>query len=275
MIVISENLVLAPAGEPLNTPVFGWKNVATNAVATSEAEGFPASNVLNPSTALRWVAVPSSPPDDEYITFTVSEVDEIDFVAIAGHNLGSAGITVSIEGATEEIGSPPDFNWHEIVQETVLPDDGPTIFRFTPASYSQIRIRMQPGNEPPTISVVYVGKLLVCERGISGNHIPINLGRVSNVINGQSENGQFLGRIILSEKRQSSLSLMHIRANWYRQKMDKFIEACRETPFFVAWKPQQFPRDVGFVWTTNDPQPSVSFDTGRISIELQITGVGV
>lgn len=275
MIVLSQNLVLAPAGEPLNTPVFGWKNVAEAAAATTEAEGFSASNVLNPSTALRWRSSPGSPATDEYLSFTIEEVGAIDFVGVAGHNLGSGEITVSIEGATQEVGSPPEPDWHEIVQETVLADDGPAIFRFTPDAYSRIRIRMQPGTADPTIAVVYIGKLLVCERSTGSDLIPINLGRVSNVVSPQSENGQFLGRIILSEKRQSSLSLQHIRANWYRQQMDKFIAASREAPFFMAWSPQDFPRDVGYVWTTNNPQPTISFDTGRMSIDLQMTGVAV
>jgi len=273
MIVISQNLVLAPAGEPLNTPVFGWRSMATAVAATTEAEGFPADNVLNPSTVLRWRAEDASPLETEYLTFTIEDVGEQDYVAIAGHNLGSAEITVSIEGATQEVGSPPELDWQEIVEEVVLPDDGPTIFRFPPSSYSHIRLKMQPGKEAPTIAVVYVGKLLVCERGTGSDHVPINFGRVSNIVNGQSESGAFLGRIILSEKRQTSLSLQHIRASWYRQQMDKFIAASMEAPFFVAWRPQDFPRDVGYCWMTNQPQPTVSFETGRISINLQMAGV--
>lgn len=260
--------------EPLDTPVFGWKSVVTAAgvAATSEETDHPASNVANPSTALKWVAAPGSPEEDQYLTVTIDTVDDIDYVGIAGHNLGSGRIPVSVEGATQEVGSPPEPDWTEIVPESMRADDTPLIFRFTPQSLSQIRIRMQPGAAAPEIAVVYVGKLLVAERGTSADHVPVNLGRQTNVVTGRSESGRFLGRIVIGESRQTALSLQHMRASWYRANMDPFIAAAQEDPFFFAWRPQTFPADVGFCWLTSDPRPEVAFETGRMSLDLQMGG---
>lgn len=274
MIVISNNIVLG-AGESLATPIFGWRNLvtATNVSATTEHPDHPAANLANPSTALRWLASPGSPAGDEYLTVAINSVDPVDYLAIARHNLGSASCVVSVEGASEMTGSPEEPDWQELVQEVMLPDDGPALFRFTPQALTHIRLKIQPGSDVPTVAVLYVGKLLVAERGIASDHTPINFGRVEDRVNAVSENGQFLGRIILSESRQASLSFRHLTPGWYRQHMDPFIKASGEKPFFVAWKPQEFPRDVGYCWMTNQPQPIVSFDTGRIAIDLEMRGV--
>lgn len=274
MIVIANSLVLSETAEPLDTPVFGWRNLVTaNAVsATSADPGHPASNVANPSTALKWVAAPGSPEDDQYLTVTIDSVDNVDYVGIAGHNLGSGRIPVSIEGATQEVGSPPEPDWTEIVPPSIRANDEPLIFRFTPQSLSGLRIRMQPGVEAPEIAVVHVGKLLVAERGTSADHTPINLGRQTNIVTGRSESGKFLGRIVLGESRQTSFSIQHMKSAWYRAKFDPFIAQAQEKPFFFAWRPQEFPGDVGYCWLTSDPQPQVSFETGRISVELQMGG---
>src|SRR5215510_8680105 len=95
MIVLSQALVLNPQDIELNTPVFGWENMAADGLvtATSEADGFPASNLTNPSTALRWKADESASPGpdsaDQYLTVQLAGADDIDYLAIAVHNLGT------------------------------------------------------------------------------------------------------------------------------------------------------------------------------------------
>lgn len=485
MIILSSSIVLSPLLNPLNTPIFGWLNIpdVLSVVATSQNPSFLASNVANVATNLRWQeGDPGSPPDDQYLTFTITQVDPIDYLAFAVHNLGTMQIPVSVEGATQltssevvtathrasltdtadlatytfnaaacgpalagrrivlcisfrDTGTTADFvsvtvngnaatqvqagrndgggnmsvaaiyeivepvgttcdivitlnevvlriavdvysvdgasqgssiggtsiapdptatlnvpaggcvigcansadltltdptnliedreeviegslrvmcghnnsasgettfafdgasvtvgafavwgqtggpDWFELVQETILPNDNPVIARFTPTSLIGIRLRMQPplvaSALRKTIAVVYIGKLLVAERGTHTDHIPINFGRGSRIMNGKSETGQFLGRVVLSESQAGSFALQRLRAVWYRTLMDPFIVESKTEPFFFAWKPQEFPNDVGYCWMTNDPQPSVHFDTGTMAIDLQMGAVSV
>lgn len=273
MIVISSSLVLSPtADNPLNTPIFGWESIveAADVSATSAASGFPATNVANNSTNLRWMADPGSPPDDQYLTVTVSEVDPIDYLAVAVHNFGSDSIPVSVEGSTG--GSP---EWFELTAPQMLANDEPVIFRFTPQSLSGIRLRMQPGDADPFVAVLYAGKLLVCERGTHQDYTPINLARDTNAPIGISESGHFLGRVVIGEGRSSPFALKMLRATWYRENMDPMVRVLRSTPVFFAWKPQEFPHDVGFVFVTNDPKPVRHFDTATMAIDFQMTGVAV
>jgi hypothetical protein len=280
MIVISSELTLAPAptDEPLNTPLFGWRNIVTplTVAATSEDLSFPIANVANPATSLRWLAGgPSSPPVDEYITVTVGTIDPIDYLGVAVHNFGSSQIPISVEGASALVGSPPALDWFELAPARILPNNDPVVFRWAPQPLLAVRLRMQPGAARPTAAVLYVGKLLVMERGINGSHVPINFGREVTGLGEFSESGHYLGRILLRERRKSSLPFSAITSDFYRSQVDPFIKASKTTPFFVAWKPQQFPNDVGFCAMTNDPQPTADFATGRFSLDMQVAGVAV
>jgi len=280
-VLISDAFALAPGGIPLNTPVFGWSSIVpARAViaASSAADGFPAANLANPSTAQRWVAgAAGSPPADAFLTITVDPEfsDPIDYLAIAVHNLGTGQNTVSVESS--DLGSP--VVWDELVEEAIPADDEPIVFRFAPQSLAALRLRIQPSplDEPttPFVAVLYAGKLLVLPRGTHTDHIPINRATTARVLSGRSETGNFLGRFVLAEERGTTFALQHLEPAFYDQVMAPFIDAARETPFFFAWQPQKRPRDVGYCWMTNDPQPTDQFGIARKAISLQMGGVAV
>jgi hypothetical protein len=278
MIVISSSFVLGEGAFPLSHPIIGYQNLVTigNIEATTEDTDHPATNLANPSTALRWLAASQSPEDDDYITIVTESAEDIDYLAIARHNLGSAQITVSVEGRSETEGSPePAFD--ELVQETLLADDGPTIFRFTPQPLAEIRLRMQPGLALPTVAVLYVGKLLVMERSfpVDGRFTPFPHGRAVDAIDGFSQGGQFLGRIIVSQHRESTVDFEHLRPSWYRDSFDPFVRAAIERPFFFAWEPEAWPDEVGFAWIPPErtPRPEINPVTQRLDVRLDMTGV--
>ncbi len=283
MIVVSQNLVLSPGGIPLNTPIIGYRSIVTAGavLATSQDAGFPASNLANPSTALRWKAAeegspPGPPSADQYLTLAIDQVDEIDYLAVAVHNLGSGLNTVSVEG-TDGTTSPE--TWTELVEESIQANDDPIVFRFTPQSLTGIRLRIQPSQADvptvPFVAVMYVGKLLVLERGTHTDHMPINLGRTTRTMDGKSETGNFLGRVVLSEARATTFALQRLRQVWYRAQFDPFVVAAQKSPFFFAWKPSEHPGDAGFCTLSSDPQPSRDFSTGTFGVTLQLNGVSI
>ncbi|HEY0220024.1 MAG TPA: hypothetical protein VGC26_09720, partial [Afipia sp.] len=72
---------------------------------------------------------------------------------------------------------------------------------------------------------------------------------------------------------ETSVPLSLITPAWYRANMDPFLAAAKETPFFFAWRPNTYPREVGFCWLTDDPMP-VPVDTGNlIGFSLNLSGV--
>jgi hypothetical protein len=277
-VVISSSLTL---GESVsgggvinaNNPIIGYQNLvtSTNISATTADADFPAANLANPSTSLRWLGEIGSPEADEYITIEVNTAELIDYVGIARHNFGTAQIPVSIEGLVDPDASP--LVWDEIVQDSIPANDQPLILRFTPAAYASVRIRLQPGSAAPTAAVVYVGKLLVLQRRIYVGHTPINYGRASKVINAKSENGSFLGRIVLNESTTSKVDLQNLTPDWYRTYFDPFVTAAREKPFFWAWRPSDYPAECGYAWLTNDPKPSNQLANGMMQVSFDMGGI--
>lgn len=266
-LVISSALVVADAsdGLSLDHPVIGWHNVVTSTtiVATAENASYPASNLANPATNLEWRGTTTG---EQYLTVTTNEVDPIDYVAVAKHNWSTAGIAVSIEGFIDSV-------WTEIVEEVILPDDGPALFRFTAQSLSQVRIKLAAGSVIPRAAVVYVGKLLVIERKVYAGHMPITDGIKVSVANGRSESGNFLGRIVLGEWRETTIPLSLITPAWFRANMRTFLKDGRDLPFFFAWRPETYPREVGYGYLTEDPTPTPTPPSHLLAFDLKVSGV--
>ncbi|MBR1230201.1 hypothetical protein JQ600_35490 [Bradyrhizobium sp. AUGA SZCCT0176] len=273
MIVISSAIVLQaasptglPGGLTLDHPVIGWHNVVTaeTIVADTEEAGFPASNLANPATHLEWRAEDDS---EQYLTITTNEVDEIDYVGVARHNWGSSAIVVSIEGFIDGV-------WTEIVEEVMLPDDGPALFRFDPQSLAEIRIKLQTGDDIPRAAVVYVGKLLIVERKVYVGHVPLPHGRKSNVINGMSETGNSLGGIEIGAWRETTIPLSLITPAWHREYMNPFLAAVgKRLPWFFGWRPETYPREIGFCKLVDDVAPVPTGPSNLIAFDMPVIGV--
>lgn len=265
-IVISDLLTI----EAPNNPVIGYDNLLTssNVTTTTEDASHPAAYLANPSTALYWLGEETSPSSDEYITIALETEQLVDYVAIARHNFGTAEIEVSVE----VLGGSPE-TWDEIVSGAVPSDDTPLVFRIEPQAIRSVRIRLLPGLEAPRAAVIYTGTLLTLQRRIYVGHTPITLGRKSDVVTGMSESGNFLGRIILNETNETSFSLENLTPDWYRTYFDPFVEAAISKPFFVAWRPDSYPNEVGFVWCTDDIAPDNSAPNGMMSVGFKVRGV--
>lgn len=273
MIVISQSLVLAQRGlEGANNPVIGWEQLATiaNTVADSETVNNPVRNVCNPATNLKWV---SGSTATQYITITTSRVDPVDYVALAEHNLGSTSCLVSVEGYAEldDLDAPI---WEELIGPVALVNDQPLVLRFEPRSLIGVRVKLVPDGVAPSIAVLHVGKLLVLPREIYGGHTPITLGKRTQVSSGRTSRGKYLGRITLQQSVSTSASLEHLPKGWYRTRFAPFAEyANADGTFFFAWRPQEFPAEVGYCWTTSDIVPTNSQPEGFMTVDIAMSGI--
>ncbi len=224
---------------------------------------------------------------DVAITGTVNDSTEVLGVGCQGARtidlwegwIDEYRLSVGVARWTEDFTVPgiayDDYLWEELVQETMPADDTPIIARFTPQALSRVRVRLQLNGIIPQAAVVYVGKLLVLERSITigRGHVPINYGRRSTIVNGMSESGNFLGRIVLGEHRQSKAEFEWFTPDFYRSDIDTFLEAAQEFPFFWAWHPETYPTEVGYCWLTNNAEPEVDPVTQRVALTLEMRGV--
>lgn len=269
MIVISDALVATvDLFDALKRPIFCWDNQVTvaNIVADEQDADFPATNLANPSTNSLWKATSTA---DQYITVTLSGTNDMDCAALARHNLGTGLCVISIEGITGDIGAV----WTEIVAEQLLADDQPAVFLFEAAAYIGIRFKLQPDAVVPQAAVAHVSQRLTMVRGIPPGHTPINFGRSRETLSSRAQNGDFLGQIITSERLANSVEFKWLDAAWYRSTFQPFIDAA--VPFFFAWAPVDYPRDVGYAWLVNDPVPVINRLNGDIDISMQLGAVAL
>lgn len=282
MTVITSPGIILSTGDIVddgNNPIIGYDNLVTtaNVAATTENSLYPATNLANPSTNLKWQASSGSPTfGEEFLTFDLQTTQQIDYIGIARHNFGTGQFPVSIEAVTEEPGSPAD--WDVLISDTLLPDDKPVIFRFTPQAVHQIRLRigesLLSSDQPePFAAVAYVGKLLVLQRRLFVGHTPISYGRRTKLMSARSESGNFLGRLVLREMRETNVQSNNLTEAWYRENFEPFVEAAQESPFFFNWRPGDYPYESGYVWTTEDIQPGNALPNGMMSVSFSISGI--
>lgn len=267
VLILSPSLVLtAPQQFDRASPIIGWDNQITvvGTEADSEELNFPATNVANPSTNLLWRSASIEP---QYLTFALNEDRSSDYVAIARHNLGSAGVVLSVE-----VRNFADGEWLELVQGFVVPDDAPILIRFLENVAIGMRLKLVPLETPPEIGVVYIGQLLVVPMDIPAGHTPLIDGRVTRTAAGNSEAGDYLGSIVLSQKLSSSVSFQYLDDEWYRQVMRPFVQRGRGTPFFFSGFPESHPREAGYAWLTSDPRPEF-IGSEWVNISLDMGGI--
>lgn len=270
-VVISGSFVLgsvSSGGELItaDNPLVGYNNRVTvgNLSTTTALASFPAVNLTNPATYLRWQG--TSIVADEYITMALATAELCDYVGIARHNFGTAAITVSLEIFNGSI-------WVEVVSPFIPANDGPILMRFTPQGILSIRIRLQPGTAVPTIATVYAGTLLVLQRRLYVGHVPLKYSQITKISNGRSESGNFLGRIVINRQSKTTVDLDNLTADWYRANMVPFVNASQDNPFFFAWRPGTYPNEVGYAWLLNDPHLLNQRSNGMVKTTLELGGI--
>lgn len=158
---------------------------------------------------------------------------------------------------------------------TLSTSDDPILFRWTAVPVASLLLSIRAAASAPQIAVIYAGELLVLERSITigRGHVPITYGRRTNMINGMSETGNFLGRIVLGEYRESKAEFEWFTPTFYRSKIDAFLDFAQEAPFFWVWNPEEYPAEVGYVWLTNNAEPETDPVTRRVALTLDMRGI--
>lgn len=266
-VYLSKNLILREpevVEQPLTHARIGYKTIVTrdNITGSSEAEAFPARNLANPATFERWR--PTSMPAD--VVVDAGAPVEVDYVGIAAHNVGTQDSAVTIDYSDDAV------NWIAVISRSPS-DNRALMLLFEPITARYWRIRFT-GSNIVTVGVVYIGKALAMERPIYGGHSPITLSRISTVRPSVSERGQWLGASVERRGLASTFAWQHLTPQWYRQNFDPFVESNpRVHPFFIAWRPLRFPREVAYCWASEDIQPqNMGIGRGLMDVSMSVEG---
>lgn len=268
MIHISSSVVLGPLGDPVDArnPRVGWHNLVTsvNVSADEETDDEPVANIANPATYLRWRGTSTN---QQAVQVTLSAAADVNYFAIAKHNLGSTAATIQFQSSTN--GS----SWSNVTGAIMLNTDYVVIYEFDAVFAQYFRLLITPGSEPPTIAVLYVGEILILQRRIYVGHTPLPYGRKTTVSNGRSESGEFLGRVLRRQFLESSVDMQNLTPTWYRQYLEPFIESSTTKPFFWCWRPSSYPDECGYAWLSDDVKMQNSRSNGMVSASFSMQGV--
>ena len=225
---------------PLSHDRIGYQNLLT----TSSAGG-DSGNALTPNTFLRW----TDPAGTMTTTFRPPAGAMMDYVAIGGHNLGTVfGVTVTVSvnstfaGPFTAIGSArPE-------------DDTALFFMFERQTVREVKVEIEGGTDRE-VALVYAGIALQMFQPIYGGHSPLELSSATDYQDSKSESGQFLGRTIKRRGTRTTFSYSHLDPQWYREYFQPFVEAAKNKPFFIRFRPDLY-ETAGLVHTTGNIRPS-------------------
>jgi len=267
---ISPSLVVTPVDTYAAWyPLVGWHNVVAfgNLTATSAASGYPVTNLSTPSTIERWVGGSAAE-----LLVTVSDLDdEIDYVGIARHNLGTAGIEVSVETLTAE----PGAVWTEVFAPVLPADDAPLVLRFDAATIIGLRVRLAAGTAAPDMAVLHVGKLVQMQKGLQADFVPLHRAVTREKLNGRNEAGDYFGAIVTNAAAGSTAQFKMLGASWYDANLAEFVLAANQgAACFFVWDPDQHPDDVAYCWLTEDASPRFSMlNKNYVDLTLSFGGI--
>jgi len=218
---------------------------------------FPA--VIDPADPNQWPAN----IDESGIKIDISTAGQtIDYLGIARHNLNQAGLSVSLK-----------FDGITVLQNQAVSDIQAVMLLVNEASPDNVQLIINGATNAPQIGVIYIGKALQLERNIYVGHTPVTYGRNRKTVNGVSENGQYLGEIVVRQNNSTSVNLQNLTPDWYRSFLDPFFKLTPRVPCFWAWRPQDYPAEVGYCWIEGEPSMSNQRSNGMVECSWNFKGI--
>jgi hypothetical protein len=247
---------------PLSHSRIGINNIArTGTVTASSAQaGFPASAAKNPLTYEFWR--PSTFP--AWWAVDAGAPVTVDYVGIGASK--TTGCTIGVEYSTD------NDTW--VAVDSAGSDSTPTMmFLFTPIIARYWRVTVSGSNA--SFGAIYIGKVLEMQRACYAGLSPINFNRTSVIRPNVSEGGQWLGRTLIRQGSEMSVGFRHLDYDWYKDNFDPFVDQARSYPFFFAWRPDNYPESVGYVWTSADIAPSTMGIRDLLQVDFSMQGLSV
>lgn len=252
-------------------PVITWDNLLAMdpgpaVTHSTDAEGYPFANVADWRDYTRWM---SSESGELFVKIDAGpgETVGVDSMAIAGHNLGTAGVSgLTLSWSDDDSSYTPCFS-------AITPDDDSLIFRyFTPASHRYYKLIIPAGyTEDPQIGVLFIGESLVIPSYPDPGFDPD--GQVHSREAEYSQTGRLLGVASRYVRREIKAGFSRLPAAFVTDVWTPFFRQHGARPFFFAWDPEGRPEETRLVRLVG-ARLEAPYDRAFRSIGLELTGAG-
>lgn len=242
-LAISGNLVASEGvALDLKRPIIGYENLFSAGVvsASTEAAANPPELATNTFTNDAWKA---SATGTNWLRVSLASADYCSYGALASHNLGTIGATVTFQYSTDG-----GTTWSNLADPFVPANDAPLMITFDQTLAAEFRVLLD-STSIPYIGVVQMGALLRCPSGVNVGFAPMNMSRDNRVTNSTTEGGHFVGRSLIRRGASGNIDLSLLDPDWVRDYWDAFADHAELKPFFFAWSPVNHPAEVVYCWT--------------------------
>ncbi|HUT54621.1 MAG TPA: hypothetical protein VM658_14620 [bacterium] len=253
-------------------PVLAWKNLFNAAPAPAithspDADGCPFANVSDWRDYTLWQ---SSESGELFVKLDASALPgqavSVDTLAIAGHNLNSAGVTgIALKWSDD------DATWYDCFTPLDPADDRVIFRRFAAQSRRYFKLVIPSGyTDPPAIGVLFIGLSTEVPAFPDTGFDPD--AQECEAAAEYSKEGRLLGIAARFRKREIKASFSRLPASFIRDEWLPFFVAHGEKPFFFAWDPEGKPEEAYLVRLAS-PKFEAPYDKSWRGLSLTMSGV--
>ena len=242
----------------------GYENFAEGAAITSTSTdiGFDENFVGLWTLHDAWKAVGSA---NERLTFDIGGPETVNYLGLAGHNLGSTGANITFESG-DTINGP----WTTRIDGNPTNDDA-LLIRFQDAISQFWRLTVVTATSAPVIALSAFGKAFEVTRGVSPGFQPPLVDNLE-IENSESRQSLFIGRSVTKFPQTMRLNFELLDQNYVRNEWVPFLRHAQQKPFFLAWNALDFEDEVVYAWTQQTDFPSYQ-DVINMRAPLLINGL--
>ncbi len=252
-------------------PLICWQNLLNadpgpQVTHSADESGYPFVNISDWRDYTFWK---SSETGDLYVKLDAGNLPgqkvTVDCMAIAGHNLASAGVTgLSLSWSDDDIIYTDCF-------DPVTPDDDGVIFRHFDSSTHRFFMLVIPAgySEQPAIGIFFTGEALIFPSFPDPGFDPD--GMVADTAAEYSSTGRLLGVAARSLRRQIKAGFRRLPESFIKDNWVGFWESHSTKPFFFAWDPSGRPEEVYLV-RFSETRLEAPYEKAFRSLYLSMTG---
>jgi hypothetical protein len=223
-----------------DSPLIVWDNVILGGYlsASSSADGFPVTGLLNSVTTDPWK--PSAMPAT--LSVDLGSASYCNALCFAAHDMGTRGVTITLERLV-------GVDW--IGCMSITPDsDEPIIMSFPAREATEWRVVFS-GDNTFRLSVMTLGRALMVPGRIIPPHVPLHRASTIKLVGAtESGTGEFLQADF---ERAGGSASFQFSAQYPEFALSDEFEGFRQhfnrgRAFFMACFPTHEPRDMGMLW---------------------------
>ena len=228
---------IIPESQYTNGCIIAYNNLIASSDDTTPADASPKAVI--PNTFERWR--PANGTSTE--RFNLSAVSDVTCIGIAAHNL--SGQEINIQYSTTNGGGLTTLT-------TIRPtSNDPILLVFDAQSMAEVALNATWAGDRE-IGYIFAGNYLQMPIPIYGGHKPVKLSPDTEYKTNISNTGQFLGRTILRQGVETDYSFRYLKPSFVRGEFTDFVNFAKTMPFFIQWRPDLYPDEVAFGYTTDD-----------------------